>query len=376
MNSYKKRSWIEINLDALSNNMKRIKKLLGKEEPIVIVKADAYGCGASMVCRFLSMKFKINYWGVASLEEAIKLRQDKIDGEILILGYTPPDQTQELIRWNITPSIICDEHAKIISEKVVKMGEELPVHLAVDTGMSRIGFTPEECADGKIKYEGLQIAGIFTHLCHADSLEKGAKDFTDKQIEIFKKASKGYPNPHCKNSASIVRGIGEGFTFSRPGIILYGLKSSEEVYDEEVIPIMSWKACVSMVKTVPKGTNVGYGRTFITEKETKIATIPVGYADGYSRELSNCGTVLINGKRVPVIGSICMDQFMIDVTGLDVKMGDIATLFGKDGEEIYTADDMAEDIGTIGYHVVCMVSKRVPRSYLFKRKVVNFENWI
>ena len=214
------------------------------------------------------------------------------------------------------------------------------------------------------KLPGFKLSGIFTHLCCADSLSDGDVKFTSDQIEKFRLSASTIKNAHCKNSAAILRKVGNGFSLVRPGIILYGLQPSSEVKCEELRPVMSFRATVSMVKTIQKGETIGYGRTFCADSERKIATVSVGYADGYSRRLSNKGKVLINGKVASVVGNVCMDHIMIDVTGIDVKAGDVVTLFGSDGQHIISADDVAELIGTIGYEVMCNVSKRVPRLYI------------
>ncbi|MDE5853146.1 MAG: alanine racemase [Oscillospiraceae bacterium] len=365
MLKYNRRCWAKIDLDALTSNMKLIMHKLSKgEKPMLVVKADAYGCGANVVANFLQNKFFIDHWAVANIDEAIRLRRVGIRGEIIIFGYTPYDNVDLLKKYNLTQSIYCKDYAMLLSEHAQKAKINIPIHVAIDTGMSRVGFLPDENFLYYSKLPCFDMKGVFTHLCCADSCDKDSVQFTKHQIEVFKKVTKGLPNPHCRNSAAILSGVGGGFSYARPGIILYGLQPSLDVTCSELKPVMSFKTVVSMVKTIKKGQTVGYGRTFCANKETKVATLSVGYADGYSRFLSNKGRVLIGGKVARIIGNVCMDQTMIDVTGIDVNIGDVATLFGDDGTNIYTANDIANQIGTIGYEVTCAVSKRVPRVYM------------
>ena len=365
MQRYTRRCWVEIDYDSLSSNMNLILSRLDEsEKPMAVVKADAYGCGSQCVSKFLQKNFKIENWVVASLEEAVGLREAGIEGEILVLGYTFPENANVLAKYNISQSVFCKEYAVALSENLAKIGQSISIHIAIDTGMNRVGFLPSDDFMKYAKLPGFKLSGIFTHLCCADSLSDGDVKFTSDQIEKFRLSASTIKNAHCKNSAAILRKVGNGFSLVRPGIILYGLQPSNEVKCEELRPVMSFRATVSMVKTIQKGETIGYGRTFCADSERKIATVSVGYADGYSRRLSNKGKVLINGKVASVVGNVCMDHIMIDVTGIDVKAGDVVTLFGSDGQHIISADDVAELIGTIGYEVMCNVSKRVPRLYI------------
>lgn len=360
-----RRCWVEIDCDSLKSNMNLILSKLDKtEKPMAVVKADAYGCGARFISKFLQENFEIKHWVVASLEEAVSLREIGIEGEILVLGYTFPENADLLAKYNISQSVFCKEYAAELSKKLSEINRKIPIHLAINTGMNRVGFLP---SDDFMKYAnlpGFVLNGIFTHLCCADSFSDEDVNFTASQIEKFREASSSIENAHCKNSAAILRKIGNGFNLVRPGIILYGLQPSKEVMCYDLKPVMSFKATVSMVKTIKKGDVIGYGRTFCADGERKIATVSVGYADGYFRGLSNKGKVLIKGKVARVVGNVCMDHIMVDVTGIDVKAQDVVTLFGSDGQNVISADDVADVIGTIGYEVMCNVSKRVPRVYI------------
>ena len=370
--NFKKRCWAQIDFDALEFNMQLIMKKLDKNEKIMaVVKADAYGCGAKSVANFLQKRFQIKHWAVASLEEATDLRKARIQGEILVLGYTPTNLANLLSFNKISQSVYCREYALALSKELEKLNKNILIHLVVDTGMNRIGFLPSGDLSQYENLPGFKLNGIYTHLCCADSLSKADRVFTLDQIRKFSEVAKNFKNPHCKNSAAILKEIGNGFSYARPGIILYGLKPSSQVKCDALRPVMSFKTVVSMVKTVKKGEFVGYGRNFCANSEKKIATIPVGYADGYPRFLSNKGKVLINGKIATVAGNVCMDQTMLDVTNLDVWPGDVVTLFGSDGKNSITADDIADSIGTIGYEVVCGISKRVPRIYSYRGKEID-----
>lgn len=335
-----------------------------EEKPMAVVKADAYGCGSQCISKFLQKNFKIKNWVVASTEEAIGLREAGIEGEILVLGYTFPENVNLLAEYNISQSVFSKEYAIALSENLTKISKSISIHIAIDTGMNRVGFLPSDDFMKYAKLPGFNLNGVFTHLCCADSLSDGDIKFTEDQIDKFREVASTIKNAHCKNSAAILRKVGNGFPLVRPGIILYGLQPSSEVKCEKLKHVMSFRATVSMVKTIKKGETIGYGRTFCANSERKIATVSVGYADGYSRRLSNKGKVLVNGEIANVVGNVCMDHIMIDVTGIDVKAGDVVTLFGRDGQSIISADDIAEVIGTIGYEVMCNVSKRVPRLYI------------
>lgn len=364
-----KRSWVEVNLKNLENNYIFYKKNVENLLVMPVVKADAYGHGAVAVSKYLQ-DVGVCDFAVSNISEAIQLRNEGIEGQIVVLGYTPVEEIDNLLKYDITQAIISEEYMNALIKKKCKV----KCHVALDTGMNRIGFdadNPKLC-EKKIRkcYEKLEVTGIFTHLCVADSYMENDCKFTVSQIEKFmyichlvKDLSIKYI--HCANSAA---GLwhNHGGNLVRLGIVLYGLKPDRSnVLPQGILPVLEWKSVVAMVKEISKEKSIGYGRTYIATRQMKIATIPTGYADGYSRFMSNRGYVLIKGYKAPIVGRICMDQFMVDVSDIpDVKMGDEVVLLGRSGNQAITADDMAEIIGTIGYEVVCNISKRVPRVYI------------
>ena len=372
-----KRSWIEVDLKQLVLNLDTYKKQLPKDREIMaVIKADAYGHGDVRVAHALE-QHGVRLFAVSNIDEAVGLRDSGVAGEILILGYTSPKLAHVLVEKNIMQAIVSEEYAAALSAENGK----IRCQFAIDTGMNRIGLDGDNAAQcEKIirKYKDLLcVEGIFTHLCVADTDEETCKTFTLQQIDKFcavqeKIRDLKLPFAHCFNSAG-------GFFYLkdkpewedigkivRLGIIMYGLKPDESnLLPKEIQPALSWKSVISLVKTVKRGETVGYGRTFKADKDYKVATVATGYADGYSRLLSNIGHVLIHGKKAKILGRICMDQMMVDVSEIpEVKMGDAAVLIGKSGNLSYTADDMAKQIGTIGYEIVCGISKRVQRYYI------------
>ncbi|MBO7421750.1 MAG: alanine racemase [Spirochaetaceae bacterium] len=368
-----KRCWTEIDLSQIIENYRIYKNHLPEKTKVMaVVKADAYGHGDAEIAEVLQ-KEGVADFAVATLDEAIKLRTNGIKGQIFVLGYTPISQAQNLIEYNITQAIVDENHAKILSI----FGFRLKAVFALDTGMNRIGLDadfPDYCEQVIRKYSDiLCVQGIFTHLCTADSMDKKAVEFTNNQIKKFEEVAKRIqdlklPYIHCLNSAGGLWNKCDKSVFARLGIILYGLKPSySNTLPEGISPALSWYSVVSMVKNFHSGETVGYGRTFKAAKEMKIATICTGYADGYNRLLSNKYYVLINGRKAPIVGRICMDQMMVDISEIEnVEMGTRVTLIGQDGDEIITADDMANAIGTIGYEIVCNISKRVQRKFMYK----------
>lgn len=363
-NSYLKRSWVEVDLKQIAENYRIYKNNSGGKAVMAVVKADAYGHGDTEVARVLQSE-GVKLFAVSNIEEAITLRKVGIHGEILVLGYTPAECINQLLAYDITQTLLDEYYAELLSGKGVK------AQFAIDTGMNRIGLDAEDvdfCERIIRKYKNqYDLTGVFTHLCVSDTETDECKQFTEQQINKFRNvvdrvADLGLPYVHCLNSAGGLYHepkdcVGE---IIRLGIILYGLKPDyHNLLPAGIKPVLSWKSVISMIKEVHPGECIGYGRTFVADREMRVATIPTGYADGYRRELSNKGKVLINGCLAPIVGRICMDQMMVDVTGLRVKCDDEVILIG----ERYTADDMAHDIGTIGYEVVCGISKRVPRLY-------------
>ncbi len=365
-----RRTWAKIDTDALIHNFKIIKNTAAT--PVMaIVKADAYGHGAEIIAPILE-KNGADFFGVSNLEEAIELREFGITKPILILGYTPSDKVNELIKYDISQCVYSYEFAKQLSQNAISLGKTLKIHIKLDTGMSRLGF---DCRNDNLneidlalksaRLDNLYLEGIFTHFAVSDRTECDDDGFTDEQysrfckaIEYFKANGVTAPFTHCCNSAAICQDDDKHLNMCRAGIILYGLTPSAKLkLPHDFIPVMQMKSVISMIKTVQSGDTVSYGRTFKAEKKMKIATVTAGYADGYPRLLSNKGYVLINGKRANIIGRVCMDQFCVDVTDLDVSVGDEVLLFGKD----LPVEDLAEICGTINYELVCGVSPRVIR---------------
>ncbi len=367
-------AWAEIDLLAITHNLKEMRRVTDKKAKIMaIVKANAYGHGAAQISRAV-LAAGADYLGVAILDEALELKNAGINAPILILGYTPSEQVAEAVRQDITLTVYNNEGARVVSEAAAILNKKAKVHIKIDTGMGRLGFLTNKDIGPEIKeiasLPGLELEGMFTHFAVSDIIDK---EYSKKQFEKFimidnqlKKLGVNIPIRHLANSAAIIDLPQFHADMVRAGISLYGLYPSGEVLKDKINlrPALSFKARVANVKTVPAGTSISYGRTYITDKETKIATIPVGYADGYTRLLSNKAHVLIRGARVPVIGRICMDQFMVDVSTIPkVEIGDEVVLIGRQGEQEITADELAEILGTINYEIVCMVSHRVPRVY-------------
>ncbi len=376
----------EINLDAIRHNLLQIRKKISPNTKLMaVLKADGYGHGSSAIAGYCGDL--IDYAAVAIVEEGIALRNDGFEKPILLLGYTHPSQYNELIDFDLIPSVFSYEMAKPLSDIAVKRGAKVKIHIKLDTGMSRIGFCADDSSVDEIvrihDLPNIVIDGIFSHLARADEADK---NYAEKQFEIFmsfvqKLESRGVriPNRHISNSAAIMELDKMNLEIVRSGIITYGLYPSEEVDKSklDIIPAMELKSHITYIKTLPKGVQVGYGGTYTTKADTKVATVPVGYADGYPRSLSNKGCVLIGGRRVPIIGRVCMDQFMVDVSELDdVKICDPVTLMGRDGEEFLSCEEVANLSGSFNYEFVCDISKRVPRVYYMDGKIIGVEQWL
>lgn len=375
MKPYLKRAWAEVSLSHLRNNIEIIKKLNSSgTEIMAVVKADAYGHGDEHICKCLAQECGIKYFAVSNLDEAIAVRGFCPESEILILGYTPPEYAHEIAQYNIIQGVVSTEYARKL---VQNTPTPIRCHIKIDTGMGRIGLkhgTPEACADeieNMLKIDKLSVEGIYTHFAVADSDVPDNIAYTDRQekficdvYDILVSHGVKLPHVHFMNSAATCYRNNPKSTLSRAGIILYGLHPDISLdIPEGLEPVMSVKAVISHVKTVEKGDCISYGRTFVADHKMKIATVTVGYADGYSRLLSSKGEILVHGKRCKIVGRVCMDQLMIDVSDVDAESGDIVTLIGRDGEDRITADELANIYGTIGYEVVCGISKRVPRIY-------------
>lgn len=381
-----RRTWAEINLSNLLENLNVVKKIVAPAHLMATVKADAYGHGAVEIASAF-VKNGVRWLSVSNLDEALELRRNHIGGDILILGYTPPECASLLAEWNLTQTVYSLSYARQLSGSARQ--NRIRVHIKLDTGMSRIGFAARdlkkclfeiECV---YQLENLQVTGIFSHLCHADEPSVDAMRYTQLQITRFesvlnslKRARMQTGLSHLQNSAGILTEQGRGFSMVRPGIILYGLRPSNRLSEGSFKPVLSLKTVISMIKELPAGECVGYGRTFTTIRPTRLATLPIGYADGYFRSLSNCGSVLIRGKQAPIVGNICMDQMMVDVTDIPVEPDDEVTLIGDSLQKTITADEIAEKIDTIGYEIICSISRRVPRIFIENGVVVQVKRYL
>lgn len=378
--------WAEVNLDNLAHNMQNIKKITKSKEIMAVVKADAYGHGAIDIVPVL-LRNGAKSLAVAVLSEAIELRKSGIKCPILILGFTPPSFIDEILRYNIEQTVYSYEFAQELSKVAREKNEIAKIHIALDTGMGRIGYLKEEESLEEIlkisKLPNIKVEGVFSHFSSADEEDK---TYTKVQIDRFDwfcreliKKGVSIGKRHISNSAAIIELSDCDLDAVRPGIILYGYYPSNEVKKDRISlkPVMSLKTNVVNIKKVKAGEYIGYGRAFKTEKETVIATLPVGYADGYSRLLTGKAKVLVRGEYAPVVGKICMDQCMIDITHIkDIKVGEEVILIGEDGNNKITAEEIGDLIGTISYEILCVLGKRVPRVYIKEGKVVQIRNYI
>jgi len=376
------RASANIDLDAICNNIDNTRKILGYETKLmVILKADGYGHGAVPIAKAL-LDMAVDSFGIAILEEGIELRKAGIDKPILVLGYTPKGQYKKLVEYNITQTIFQYNTAKDLSEEALSQGKTAKVHIKVDTGMSRIGFFDDEESIEEIKkiseLKGIEIEGIFSHFACADEEDKTSANGQLMRFLAFTKKLEEegirIPIKHIANSAAIIDIPEAKLDMVRSGIATYGLYPSEEVKKDVLAlkPAMEIKSHVSYVKEVESGVGVSYGSTYVTKGKTKIATIPVGYGDGYPRQLSSKGRVLIHGMSAPIIGRVCMDQFMVDVTNIpDVCQGDTVTLIGRDKEEFISVEEVANMSYSFNYEFICNVGKRIPRIYYRNNKVWN-----
>ena len=386
MNKMIRPVWAEIDLDAIKYNIDSIKRRVDTKELIAVVKADAYGHGALDVSKTL-VENGATKLAVAVITEAMDLRHGNINTPIMILGYTPLEFAADLINYDIEQTIFDLEYAKKLSEIALILGKKAKVHVALDTGMGRIGFLINDNSLNEIlkisSLKGLEVVGIFTHFATADESDK---NYSNKQYKKFtdfneKLVSKGVniSLKHVSNSGAIIDMPNTYLDGVRAGIVLYGYYPSEDVLKQnlDLKKAISIKTQVAHVKILDKNEYVSYGRKFKTERKSIIATLPIGYADGYSRALTGKAKVIINGKFAPVVGTICMDQCMIDVTDIgDVHVGDEIIVLGKDKDLKFDADDMAKAMGTINYEVLCMIKQRIPRVYIEDGKVKSIRNYI
>ena len=374
-----KRTWAEISLDAVIHNFKEIKSKIGNAKICCVVKADGYGHGAVMLSQVYE-KLGADFFAVSNIDEGIELRDAGCTLPILILGYTPVTDASRLAQYNISQAVFSLGYAQALSDECTKAGVSVKIHIKADTGMSRIGFMCQQFPrdDNSIieickacALPNLIPEGLFTHFCVSDEGAEGRK-FTKKQYDNFTYVRKALESEglnieicHCSNSGAI-EDYGDTYCdMVRAGIILYGLAPSPKLFGKlNLIPAMTLKTSVAYVKELKKGADISYGRTFTAPKDMKIATVPIGYADGFVRSNAENGYMLVNGQKAKIVGRICMDQTMLDVTDIDyVEQGDEVVVFGTGEHGEPTADSIAKNTDTINYEVVCLVGKRVPRIY-------------
>ena len=370
-----KRTWAEISLENIRYNYRQMRKALNPEQKFLgVVKANAYGHGAVEVARVLEEE-GADYLAVACLDEAVELREAGVKLPVLILGVTDPVYTETLMELNITQALGSLENAEKMSEIAVKKGGAVKVHLKVDSGMGRVGFT---CHSGRdalseilktVSLPGLEIEGIFTHFAVSDEL---GDEYTNMQFDAFcdiinrleEAMGKKLKIHHCTNSGAMINYAWTYMDMVRPGIALYGCYPAAEKGDIDLKPVMQVKSRIYQIKDFEKGDTISYGRIYTADRPRKIAIVPIGYADGLHRVLSGKIDMLVRGVRVKQVGRICMDMCMLDVTDVpDICVGDVVTLFGHDGEAFIPVEEQAEKAGTISYELLCAMSPRIPRIY-------------
>lgn len=381
MDLYLRRTWAEVNIDAIQHNFNEIKKNLNNDTEIMcVIKADAYGHGAVFLAK-LYEKLGASRFAVSNIEEAVQLRENGIKLPILILGFTPASMAKILFDNNIGQAVFSEDYAKELSDFAVKNNINVKIHIKLDTGMSRIGFMYQNIKrdsssiseiERVCRLPGLEKEGIFTHFAVSDEADDG-REVTLRQFECFSDAIEklktlgiNFPVMHCSNSGAIIDYKQTYMNCVRAGIILYGLSPSQKLGGRfDLMPAMQIKSVIAQIKTVEAGSPVSYGCTYVTDKPAKIATVPIGYADGYTRSLGNRAYMTVNGKKAPVIGRVCMDQVMLDISDIEgVNVGDEVTVIGDGKNNTVSFDDTAKMTGTINYELICLVGKRVPRVYI------------
>ena len=392
MQDFLRRTWAQINLDALSNNIQQIKSIMSPSAKLcAVVKADCYGHGYQHTVLEMS-EAGADWFAVSNLSEALQLRRVGISKPVLIMGYTPPDKAAQLVYNDISQAVFSSEYAKALSENAVKNGVKVSAHVKIDTGMSRIGFLYHDSIDDYpvideieeiCSLPGINPEGIFTHFSSADCAD--GEVFTRIQYDLFLSAidrlhSRGidFAIKHCSNSAAILEYPEMNMDMVRAGIILYGLYPSGSVSRRiNLLPVMELKSVISQIKTVPPDTPVSYGRTYHSPSDTVIATVPIGYADGYPRLCSNKTYMLVNGHKAKVLGNVCMDQTLIDVTGIpDAMAGSQITVFGRDNGEFLPVENLSEKSGLINYEIICGLSRRVPRVYIKNNEIIETTDYM
>lgn len=382
------RAWAEIDLDCIAGNVAEVRRFVGpRTEIMAVVKADAYGHGVADTVQTM-LDAGVSRLAVSIIDEALQLRQMGVDVPILVLGYTDPKRVAEVLHGGITQTVFSHDLAEALSLAAQEAHRTARIHVKIDTGMSRVGFMPGYSAVKDVvaisRLPGIVIEGIFTHFSTADEPDPL---FTDHQFELFEsilselnRIGVMIPIRHAANSAGILAHPLTTLDMVRPGIVLYGILPGPDIHARGIVlkPAMSLKAHVILLKEIAAGTPVSYGRKWLAERPSRIATIPVGYADGYSRLFTNRSRVLVNGQYAPVVGAVCMDQCMVDVTDVqgDVKPGDEVVLFGEQGGKRIAVEELAALAGTIPYETVCLIGKRIPRVYRRNGEIVQIRNYL
>ena len=377
MNNFYWRTWAEINLDVLKGNIGKITELSHGKEIIAVVKANAYGHGDVQCAKALN-KCGIKHFAVSNLWEAQRLSEGNIEGDILIFGYCDIPLIMENLTKNYIFTVGDTDYAKKLSEAALENNVKIPVHIKIDTGMSRVGITSEEQLNTILSLDGLDCRAGYTHFAVADSLDEADIEFTNKQQrKIIEMCRKHGLKTHSQNSGGIIyHGDFEG-DYVRAGIVMYGQKPDPRFpLPTGIRPIFQLKTVVNQLKTIHKGDTVSYGRTFTAERDTELALVACGYADGFNWRLSGGWNVNVNGKTAPICGRICMDQTLIDVTGIPVKVGDVVTIYSNAQEGGCSVEAAAEKIGTINYELLCAIGTRVPRIYIEDGKETEIQRYI
>lgn len=383
-----KRTWAEIDLTNLAHNFALVKKNTADDVNVLsVIKANAYGHGAKQTAKKLE-ECGTDWFGVSNINEGIELRRAGITKPVLILGFTPPDMAASLYENRLTQALLNYEYALSLGAFAVEAGVTVDCHVKLDTGMSRIGFNCDDptAAAGLVvdvcRMKGLNVNGIFTHFAVADEETQTSREFTefqasrfDKVIKVAEQLGARFEFKHCCNSAGTLFYKQYHYNMVRPGIMLYGCSPTGfTIPDLPLKPVMSLKTIVVQIKNIKPGDTVGYGREFTADREMTVATVPIGYADGYFRRMSSCGVMWLRGELVPVLGRVCMDQLMLDVTGIPACCGDEVTVFG--GDSPISADNIAGLSETCSYEWLCDISRRVPRVYLENGEVVLYEDYL
>lgn len=392
MVNFLRRSWAVVDLDCIDHNIRSIQSKLKPGCMIMgVVKADAYGHGDKYIADEL-VKLGVNWFAVSNLSEAMSLRNQGIYHPILILGTTPPNKAKQLCEYNITQAVFSLEYAKKLQQQAQRAGVTVACHIKVDTGMGRIGFDADQDFEQAIEeisevchYQNLRCDGIFTHFSSSDEYNEASIAYTRKQYDLFmevcnrlQKQGISFMVRHCCNSGGIVNYPEYHLDMVRAGILIYGMvpdKACEGKIDLKTA--MELHSVISMIKDVKKGTKLSYGRTFTAERDMRIATVPIGYADGYHRSLSNKGRMIVNGHFAPIVGRICMDQLMLDVTDIpDLSDGMQITIVGEEGDKKITMEEIAAMADTVHYEIMCVIGKRVPRVYRRNGKDIGAVDYI